>query len=339
MKDKQRVRIVDIAEELGLSTATVSNVIHGKTKKISDATVKRVLQLLEEKEYIPSMAGILLAQNSSKIIGVIINNHPKYEGHVLEDPFISSAVNDLSAEIDRAGYFMMLKTTDNAAEIPKFGSMWNLMGIVVIGFCEQDYKDLRDRMRIPFVIYDGVFQVPQKLSNIIIDNFDGGYQVGQYLTGLGHKRILYLSDNKIFVDLHRFQGCQRAAQDYGGKTDFLLIPMQKEQRLAFYRQQLSIFKSYTAVFAASDFYAAEFMQFMMENGVKIPEQLSVAGFDDAPICRQIVPSLTTVQQDCRLRAKAALQELEKLNGEAYEGGEIKLPVRLIVRNSTSKCQK
>ena len=83
--EQGRVRIADIAEELGLSTTTVSNVIHGKTKKISDETVKRVQALLKEKKYIPNMAGILLAQNSSRIVGVIINNHEKYEGHVLED--------------------------------------------------------------------------------------------------------------------------------------------------------------------------------------------------------------------------------------------------------------
>ena len=64
---EKRVRICDIAGELGLSTATVSNVLHGKTEKISDETVKRVQALLEERQYIPSMAGILLAQNSSRM--------------------------------------------------------------------------------------------------------------------------------------------------------------------------------------------------------------------------------------------------------------------------------
>ena len=97
---EDRPRIVDIAEELGLSTATVSNVIHGKTKKISDETVKRVQETLEKKGYIPNMAGILLAQNNSRIVGVIINNHEKYENHVLEDAFISTAVNALSLELD-----------------------------------------------------------------------------------------------------------------------------------------------------------------------------------------------------------------------------------------------
>lgn len=76
--EEQRVRISDIAEELGLSTATVSNVIHGKTKKISDETIQRVMALLEQRQYIPNMAGILLAQNSSKIIGVFVNDHEKY---------------------------------------------------------------------------------------------------------------------------------------------------------------------------------------------------------------------------------------------------------------------
>ena len=151
----QRVRIRDIAEELGLSTATVSNVIHGKTKKISDETVKRVQTLLEERQYIPNMAGILLAQNSSHNIGVIINDHEKYEGRTLEDVFIASSLNHLSSEIEKHGQFMMVKKTKNLEEIIKFASMWNMDGLVVIGFCAQDYMYLRNHMRIPFVVYDG----------------------------------------------------------------------------------------------------------------------------------------------------------------------------------------
>lgn len=80
-----RVRIADVADALGLSTATVSKVIHGKTEKISDETVKRVQQELERSGYIPNMAGILLARNNSRIIGVVVNDNEKYEGRVLED--------------------------------------------------------------------------------------------------------------------------------------------------------------------------------------------------------------------------------------------------------------
>ena len=88
-----RVRIVDVADALGLSTATVSKVIHGNTEKISDETVKRVQQELERTGYIPNMAGILLARNNSRIIGVVVNDHVKYEGRVLEDGFVMASLN------------------------------------------------------------------------------------------------------------------------------------------------------------------------------------------------------------------------------------------------------
>ena len=127
--EQNRVRIADIADALGLSTATVSNVIHGKTAKISDATVKRVEQELEKTGYIPNMAGILLARNNSRIIGVVMNDHVKYEGRVLEDGFVMSSLNALSREANEKGYFLMIKTTADIREIPVFASMWNMDGL------------------------------------------------------------------------------------------------------------------------------------------------------------------------------------------------------------------
>ena len=107
--EQNRVRIVDVADALGLSTATVSKVIHGKTSKISDETVKRVQQELERTGYIPNMAGILLARNNSRIIGVVVNDNVKYEGRVLEDGFVMSSLNALSHEVNEKGYFLMIK--------------------------------------------------------------------------------------------------------------------------------------------------------------------------------------------------------------------------------------
>lgn len=335
--ENTRVRIVDIAEELGLSTATVSNVIHGKTKKISDETVKRVQQLLEERQYIPSMAGILLAQNDSRIIGVVINNHEKYEGHVLEDPFIAAAINYLSIEIELAGYFMMIKTTNELKDIIKFASMWNLEGMVVIGFCEDEYDELREFMRIPFVVYDGYFENKGRICNLTINNFLGGRQVGKHFKELGHQKALYLSDNDICVDLERYQGfCEEFGKE---NTDFWLIPMQKQERNRFYEEHFSDIANYTAVFAASDYYAIDFMQFVMARGIRVPEDISIAGFDDNPICEQVVPSLTSVRQDGRERAREALSTLQALKqGEKVELQK-ELSVSLVMRNSTARCTK
>lgn len=332
--EESRVRICDIAEELGLSTATVSNVIHGKTKKISDETVKRVWALIEEREYIPNMAGILLAQNSSKIIGVFVNDHEKYGGHTLDDFFIASSLNDLSTEIENSGQFMMVKKTGCAEEIIRFASMWNMDGIVVIGFCKQDYMYLRNHMRIPFVVYDGFCENPKRFLNITIDNYDGGRQVGDYFRELGHSSALCISDNDQGVDRERIQGfCSGFAP---GRVEYLMIPMRTEERWRFYHRKLSIIQNATATFAVSDYYAIDLMRFLNEQGMKVPADMSVAGFDDIPLCAMLCPSLTSVRQDGKQRAKLAIEKLRELREQKDVHTEIRLPVSLVVRDSVRR---
>lgn len=338
--ENKRTRIIDIAEELGVSTATVSNVIHGKTKKISDETVHRVQELLEKKQYIPSMAGILLAQNDSRIIGVVINDHEKYESHALEDAFIASSLNHLSAEIENAGYFMMVKVTNKWNEISRFASMWNMEGLVVIGFCENDYKKLRDSMHIPFVVYDGYFTEPGRICNLAIDNYDGGFQIGSYFRKTGHRKALCISDNDICMDLERYQGFHAAMENPDADSaekndnDFLLVPMTKKERRKFYQDNLERFKSVTAVFAVSDYYAVDLIQFFQEQGIRVPEDISVAGFDDSPLCEKVYPTLTAIKQDGKRRAELAVSTLQKLKGGKEEGRTITLPVTLVERQST-----
>ncbi len=332
--EEQRVRISDIAEELGLSTATVSNVIHGKTKKISNETVERVQALLEKRRYIPSMAGILLAQNSSKIVGIFINDHEKYEGHTLEDAFIASSLNYLSIEIEKQGQFMMVKKAKDPEEIIRFASMWNMDGLVVIGFCSQDYTYLRNHMRIPFVVYDGFCDHPERIFNITIDNYDGGFQVGQYFRNGGHKKALCISDNDIDIDRERYNGFQ---DGFGNKNaDLLLIPMRKEERREYYLQNLHKLRSVTAIFAVSDYYAIDLMRFLYEKGISVPNDISIAGFDDIPMCEMICPTLTTVRQDGAMRAKIAIRKLRKLRENKETETSIMLPVTLIERGSTKK---
>lgn len=332
----ERVRIRDIAESLGLSTATVSNVIHGKTQKVSDETVRRVQAALEENRYIPSMAGILLAQNASKIIGVFVNDHEKYEGHTLEDAFIASSLNHLSAQIEENGQFMMVKQAKNPEEILKFASMWNMDGVVIIGFCHQDYLFLRSHMHIPFVVYDGFCDKAERFVNITIDNFDGGRQMGALFRRLGHTQALCLSDNDSGVDRERMQGFRTG---FGGQADLFRVPMRKEERLAFYEAQLPRLRAATAVFAVSDYYAVDLIRFLAAQGLSVPGDISVAGFDDIPLCQLVHPPLTTLRQDGALRAKIALESLQKLaRGEAVATA-ITLPVTLVERSSVARLRQ
>lgn len=331
-RDENRpIRIADIAEELGVSTATVSNVIHGKTAKVSEATIAKVQETLEKRGYIPNMAGILLAQNSSKIIGVFVNDHEKYEGHTLEDAFIASSLNHLSDEIERNGFFMMVKKAKTADDVIKFASMWNMDGIVIIGFCHQDYSYLRNHMRIPFVIYDGYCNNPERIANITIDNFDGGRQMGEYFRQKRFGLTLILSDNEIGVDKERIEGFISAYGEDNCRK--LILPMHKDKRMQFYDEHMDDFKEADAVFAVSDAYAAEIMRVLKDNGLRVPEDIAVAGFDDNPICEMVSPMLTTVKQDGALRAKVAIEKLIELKSSGSSDTLINLPVSLVIRQS------
>ena len=331
---QNRVRIIDVADALGLSTATVSKVIHGKTEKISDETVKRVQQELERSGYIPNMAGILLARNNSRIIGVVVNDNVKYEGRVLEDGFVMSSLNALSHEVNKKGYFLMIKTTTDIREIPVFASMWNMDGLILMGFCEADYEQLRNQMRISFVVYDGYFENCSKVVNLVIDHYDGGYQAGRYFRELGHKKALCISDNYICMDKERIDGFCKAFQP--GETMVWQIPNNEKNRRIFYQKRLNdlVRSNVSAVFAVSDFYALEFMRFLQANDIRIPEDIQIIGFDDNMASRESNPTLTTIHQDASLRAKTAIECLEAMrDGLDYEAG-IVLPVQLVKREST-----
>lgn len=305
-------------------------------EKISDETIKRVQQELERSGYIPNMAGILLARNNSRIIGVVVNDHEKYEGRVLEDGFVMSSLNALSRELNEKGYFLMIKTTADISEIPVFASMWNMDGLILMGFCEADYEKLRNQMRISFVVYDGYFKKCSKVVNLVIDHYDGGYQAGKYLKELGHKKALCIADNFICMDKERIEGFSKA---FGSQETLRWeIPKTEKERMRFYEDKYRklIKNNVTAVFAVSDFYALEFMGFLQGKGIQIPKDIQIIGFDDNLASRESNPALTTIHQEAPLRARTAIKCLEAMRDGIECETEIVLPVELIKRESTGK---
>ena len=330
--EEKRVRIADIAVELGLSTATVSNVLHGKTKKISDETVKRVQALLEERQYVPSMAGILLAQNSSRIIGIMINDHEKYEGHPLEDGYMSKLVNSLAIESEKRGFLLIVKLAKRIDDVPLLASLWNMSAVMVQGFCEVDYQYLKNQMHRPLIIFDGFFPANDSYVNLEVDNYQGGVVAGEYLNKMGHSRVLCLSDNNICLDALRFQGlCSIIPQ-----SNLMIIPKLKKERESFYKSNLDEILKYSAVFAVSDYYALDLIRNLQASGVKIPQDISVLGFDDTAISADTFPPLTTIRQDCEKRASIAFDLIYELERDINLRKVVSLPVEVVERETVKK---
>lgn len=307
MDREYRVTIRDIADEVGVSTATVSNVIHGKKNKVSACVIEKVEKALEKNNYIPSMAAILLGRNSSRIIGVIINNHEKYHNRVLEDGFISSALNALNAVSEEENYFLMIKTTKDILSVPEFSSMWNMEAIVLIGFCDEDYSQLRNATRIPFVVYDGISVCQNSgVVSLILDDYEAGIKVGKYYKEMGHKRILIISDNNSRMDGDRTSGLKSILPS----SQLLIVSRNKETRWNEYKERLDYIKTFTGVFAVSDYYALDFISFLSSLNFSVPSFISVIGFDGT-LMADIV-GLATIKQDYLDRARKTIYAIKKM---------------------------
>lgn len=334
--NNRKITIKDIADDLGVSTATVSNVIHGKTKKISERTLQKVQEKLESSGYIPNMAAVLLAQNSSKIVCVMLYNDEKYENKMIEDPFIAGMLSGLSKELTKKGYFMMLKEETNVLNIARYASMWNMAGLILMGYCDIDYKALRNQMHIPFVVIDSYSKVRDDYSDVGIDNIYGGYLAGLYLLQNGHTKTMYLSDNYEGCDYDRYIGLHKAFSEkriVPDKDDFKELTKEKTKRYQIYEQLKNELGLYTAAFCASDVYAIEFMNYLQSFGIKIPDDFSIIGFDNVLLAKYSHPPLSTISQDLYKRSEVAVELLEELVQGKKSGRTVLLPVSLIERGS------
>ena len=151
------ITIKEMSNILGISSTTVSNVIHGKTSEVSKETVKKVEKLLKKYDYVPNINARNLATNNSKIIGVAMNIiKDKYENFI-NDPFISELLGAMEKSIRASGYFMMLYISDNISEILKYVSTWNVDGLVFLGIQENDCKKIKQKYKKPMVFIDSYF--------------------------------------------------------------------------------------------------------------------------------------------------------------------------------------
>lgn len=149
--------IKEIANSLDVSTATVSNVIHGHLEKMSPETAQLVRKKLEQYQYIPNMGARMLAKGDSEIVGVITNYPNREEKFALQDPFVSEMIAALENAIRARGYYTMLRAAQTAAEIHRISQTWNAVGLIVMGLQANQCRELVEATRKPIVFVDCYF--------------------------------------------------------------------------------------------------------------------------------------------------------------------------------------
>ena len=132
------ITIKEMAEMLGISTTTVSNVINGKTSEVSQKTAEKVQKLLDEYDYVPNMNAKNLAQNHSRLIGIVLKRRKdKYE-NIFTDPFHGELLGALESAIREQGYYMMIYISEDIEEIVRNIVGWNTEGLILIGMLHDD---------------------------------------------------------------------------------------------------------------------------------------------------------------------------------------------------------
>ena len=333
------ITIKDMAEKAGVSPTTVSNVLHGRTGKMSPDTLRRVQQVIEESNYVSNMGARLFANYGSRLIGVIVTYDRSRDQSAVQDPFYSEIIGALEEEIRKNEYFMLLYTSANVDESVRMASAWNVEGLIVLGCPPGDCPKFKERTSTPIVFIDSYFEDDKYVyHNVGLDDFSGGYEMTTHLIRRGHKRIAFLADNAQGVDYERLKGYRQALKEADlpfEENDFIRLHFKKvirhTQLTEFAQERL---RQYSALFFASDFYASDAINTFFSVGLRIPEDISVAGFDDNIFAWHCRPSLTTVQQKVADKAYHAVQLMLKvISGEERAGKNIHLPVKLIVRES------
>lgn len=336
--------IKDMAEMLGLSTTTVSNVIHGKTSEVSQKTVQRVQKLLDTYDYVPNINARNLAQNQSKIIGLAMKDGWHKHSNMLADPFISEIVGAMEAEIRKRGYFMMLYISNSIEEIIQYVSSWNVDGLIIIGMLHDDYIKVKHRYKKPAVLIDSYLSKDViQYANVGLEDETGGYQMTKYLLENGHRSIGFIADNMAGVDYYRFLGYKRALEEYGLSTteeNIIIIPVGKIEAQDVLNDFYIKTENYSAFMFCSDYYAAIVLNYLQDRGLQVPEDISITGFDNNYFSRMVRPMITTVNQDVSQRGKQAVNYLIDLIDEKVpKQMDIKFPVELVIRGSVRKISK
>ena len=179
-------------------------------------------------------------------------------------------------------------------------------------------------------------------DNVGLQDFEGGCEMTRFLIQQNHRRIAFLADGEelVGVDYWRYQGYCRALSESGcrsGEDDYYCLPYEKNIRHEMLRQFCrEHLPKYTALFFASDFYAADAVKIFHTQGIRVPEDISVAGFDDNIYAQQCQPGLTTIRQYVSEKGRVAVEKL--IQGEKDTPRNIKLPVELILRESVRRIE-
>ncbi|WP_414474712.1 LacI family DNA-binding transcriptional regulator [Microvirga sp. M2] len=340
MGNSRGTSLKDVAGAAGVSVATVSRMLNG-TLELPAETRKRVQNAIRDLNYQPNPHARRLSLGRSETIGLVVPD--------IANPFFAMLVAAVEEEADRRGLSVALNATLNrpGREITYLQSIARnyIDGLIFLTNHPDDgqlAELINETGRVVVVDED----VPgAKAPKLFCDNELGGHLAGRHLAEYGHRNVLFVGGPEAMVSTHRrFSGLERAMRGAFGSAAHLKS-YKGDYTASFGRQAAWRFIAEicpaTAIFAGSDEIAVGLLEVFQAEGIRVPDDVSIVGFDDIGPLHLFAPPLTAIRQPVRALGQRALSLLLETNWQEREPHvtEEILPVEIVVRKSVAPPSK
>jgi LacI family transcriptional regulator len=330
-----KVTIIEVADKAGVSFGTVSRVINNDIH-VKQETRKRVLDAMKKLGYVANRQARSLAGGKSNIIGVLVPD--------LGTGYIEEIIRGIDAELSLSNLDLILYTTHRTAS-KEANYVANLAKGMVDGLLlvlprsPADYIGTLKRRNFPFVLIDHQ-GTGRNCPAVGATNWQGAYRATEYLIKLGHTRIGFITGwMDLGCAMDRLEGYLSALRTHHASDAPELVyegTFFQPDGYAGASALLDLPNPPTAIFASNDIMALGAMDAVRSRGLRIPDDISIIGFDDIPQAAAVRPALTTVNQPLEKMGRVATQMLlDLLRQPDKEAGRIELPTELVIRDS---CQ-
>jgi len=331
MNQKKSPTSYDVAKLAGVSTSTISRFFN-RTSFVSHDKAKKIERAIEELDYKPNLKNYASSNQRSMTIGVLVQHS--------DSPFTSQILNDMEQVLIKQGYSLVISSghwdQKLATHALQYLATNNVDGVIVVTGNLSEQQILKFATEIP-VVTIGYNVEGKNVLSINLDHELGGYIATLHLLQQGHVNIAHIKGEHSQPDsVARFNGYKLALTEWGIPIMPALIREGDFTSEGGYEQTLELLNrhvKFSAIFAANDQSAYGVIKALHDNNLKVPEDISVMGFDDIATSKFFTPALTTLKQPIyALGSTAAESMLNLLRGRYLE---VKTPpIDLIVRDST-----
>ncbi|WP_077619987.1 LacI family DNA-binding transcriptional regulator [Bacillus sinesaloumensis] len=337
------ITIKDVAKEANVSPSTVSRVI-ANNPRISEETKKRVREAMEKLGYHPNFTARSLAVKSTATIGIVM---PFSASHVLQDPFFPEVIRGISVQAREHKYGIYLSTAGTEDEI--FEEVVGMVqgrrvdGLILL-YSRTDDRLIQYLQEIdfPFVVIGRPVFGAERITHVDNDNIYITKVVTDHLLELGHTKIAFVGFNQDFVVMvDRLEGYKQALSGAGlpFNEDYVIHKSTLSEGKKAIQSFLQLVEPPTALVCTDDFIAIELMSHLEEMKIRVPEDVSIASFNNVLLAQYSKPPLTSVDIDIfQLGVEGSSCLIEKIKNPSVLPKRITIPAKLIERKSCARIK-